>query len=298
MGDISRGRTGEFLRIVFDLLWDKPEGLQAKEILDLIPKKTQLTEYEKGFYPSTPNSPRFEKIVRFATIDLVKAGWLVKSKGRWFITDEGRQNFNKFKDPEKFYKEAVRLYLVWKRSRPSPKPDLPTIIDPGGVEEISLTMEEAEEKAWEEIKEFLVNMQPYEFQELVADLLRAMDYHVSWVSPPGKDRGIDIIAYTDPLGTSIPRIKVQVKRREGPVPVEGLRAFLSVLGADDVGLFVSSGGFTSDAKDEARTQERRKVTLLDLENLYDLWVEHYEKLSQEARQRFPLKPIYFLAPAD
>ena len=64
------------------------------------------------------------------------------------------------------------------------------------------------------------------------------------------------------------------------------------------GLFVSSGGFTSDAKEEARTQERRKVTLLDLENLFDLWVEHYDKLTQEARQRFPLKPIHFLAPAE
>ena len=298
MSDISRERTGEFLQIIFELLWNKPEGLQAKEILDTIPKKTQLTEYEKGFYPSTPNSPRFEKIVRFATIDLVKAGWLVKSKGRWFITEEGMRAFTKYKEPEKFYREAVRLYQEWKRSRPSQKNDPPKVIDKTEVKEISLTVEEAEEKAWEEIKEFLVKMQPYEFQELVADLLRAMDYHVSWVSPPGKDRGIDIIAYTDPLGTSIPRIKVQVKRRDSPVPVEGLRAFLSVLGTDDVGLFVSSGGFTSDAKDEARTQERRKVTLLDLENLYDLWVEHYEKLSQEARQRFPLKPIYFLAPID
>ena len=157
------------------------------------------------------------------------------------------------------------------------------------VQKISLTVEEAEEKAWEQIKHFLQNMNPYEFQELVADLLRAMDYHISWVAPPGRDRGIDIIAYTDPLGASVPRIRVQVKHRDQPTAVEGLRSFMSVLGSDDIGLFVSSGGFTSDAREEARTQERRKVTLLDLENLFDLWVEHYEKLSQEARQRFPLK---------
>jgi restriction system protein len=295
MSEITRKRTGEFLRIIFDLLWEKPEGLQAKEILDSIPQSTQLTEFEKGYYPSAPNSPRFEKIIRFATIDLVHAGWLVKSKGRWFITDEGRKAYEKYKNPEDFYKEAIRLYHEWSRSRPKIEV---SISDEEGVEEISLTLEEAEEKAWEEIKKFLQNIQPYEFQELVADLLRAMDYHVSWVSPPGRDRGIDIIAYTDPLGASIPRIKVQVKRREQPIPVEGLRAFFAVLGADDLGIFVSSGGFTSDAKDEARTQERRKVTLLDLENLYDLWIEHYDKLTQEARQRFPLKPVYFLAPIE
>lgn len=141
-------------------------------------------------------------------------------------------------------------------------------------------------------------MNPYEFQELVADLLRVMGYHVSWVSPPGKDRGVDIIAHTDPLGTSTPRIKVQVKRREQSVTVEGLRSFLSVLGSDDVGIFVSTGGFTSDAMEEARIQERRRVTLLDLQNIFDLWIEHYDKLGQDARQRLPLKPIYFLAPEE
>jgi uncharacterized protein with gpF-like domain len=55
-------------------------------------------------------------------------------------------------------------------------------------------------------------MPPYEFQELVADLLRAMGYHVAWIADAGKDGGIDIVAYNDPLGTRLPRIKVQVKR--------------------------------------------------------------------------------------
>jgi restriction system protein len=295
MADITRRRTGELLRIVFDLLWNEPEGLPAKEILDQIPQKIRLTDYESGYYASTPNSPRFEKIVRFATIDLVKAGWIVKSKGRWFLTEEGRSAYKKYYSPEDFYKEAVRLYQEWKRSRPEKEGP---VTEEEEVQKASFTLEEAVEKSWEQIQQYLQNMKPYDFQELVADLLRAMGYHVSWVAPPGKDRGIDIIAYTDPLGASIPRIKVQVKNRENPTSTEGLRAFMSVLGTDDLGLFVSSGGFTSDAKDEARTQERRKVTLLDLENIFELWVEHYDKLSQEARQRLPLKPIYFLAPIE
>ena len=58
MADITRRRTGEFLRIVFKVLWEKPEGLPAKDVLAAIPDSIQLTEYEKGYYPSTPNSPR------------------------------------------------------------------------------------------------------------------------------------------------------------------------------------------------------------------------------------------------
>ena len=45
-------------------------------------------------------------------------------------------------------------------------------------------------------------MPPYQFQDLVAALLRAMGYHVAWVAPPGKDGGTDIVAYTDPLGAT------------------------------------------------------------------------------------------------
>ena len=95
MADITRRRTGEFLRFVFELLWDKPDGMPAKDILDAIPNAIKLTDYESGYYASTPNSPRFEKIVRFASIDLVHAGWLVKSKGRWYLTEEGRQAYKK-----------------------------------------------------------------------------------------------------------------------------------------------------------------------------------------------------------
>ena len=71
---------------------------------------------------------------------------------------------------------------------------------------------------------------------------------------------------------------------------------MAVFDNDDVGLFVSTGGFTKDAEHEARTQANRKVTLVDPDRLFDLWVEHYARLSDTARQRLPLRPLNFLAP--
>lgn len=139
-------------------------------------------------------------------------------------------------------------------------------------------------------------MPPYDFQELVAALLRGMGYHVGWVAPPGKDGGVDILAFNDPLGTRPPRIKVQVKRQQARVDVHGLRSFMALLGSDDVGIFVNAGGFTRDAHDEARSQATRRVTLLDLERLVRLWTEHYPRLDEVAKRRLPLQPIYFLAP--
>jgi len=139
-------------------------------------------------------------------------------------------------------------------------------------------------------------MHPYEFQDLVADLLKALGYHIAWVSPPGKDGGVDIIAHTDPLGTSTPRIKVQVKRVAQKIDLQTLNSFLAIIDADDVGLYVSTAGFTRDAEETARKQTGRKITLIDLERLVDLWVEAYGKLDDKARRRLPLSPIYFLTP--
>jgi restriction system protein len=136
-------------------------------------------------------------------------------------------------------------------------------------------------------------MDPYDFQHLVAGLLRGMGYHVSWVAPPGKDRGVDIVAQRDPLGTQGPRVKVQVKREQSKTDAKSLRAFTSVLKANDVGAFVTLGGFTSDAETDARDDARR-INLIGPSQLFDLWVRHYDSIPDEDRRRLPIKLIAFL----
>jgi restriction system protein len=125
-----------------------------------------------------------------------------------------------------------------------------------------------------------------------------MGYYPSWVAPAGRDGGLDIIAHPDPLGTRPPRIKVQVKRNAARIDEDGLRSFLSLVNEDDAGLFVALGGFTRAAEDAARRQERRKITLIDLNRLVELWVEFYAKLDDLARERLPLTPIHFLSPKE
>ncbi len=296
MANISPKRNGEFLKEVFRLLDENPDGLQARSLLAQIAENMNLTEFEKGTYPSDSSKrPRFEKIVRFATIATVKAGWLVKVKGTWTLTQEGRVAYKSITDPEALYRQAFKLYRGWKKSHDEELE--------GGDEELGevtpatsvITLEEAQENSWEQIQEYLSRMDPYEFQNLVGDLLSAMGYYVDWIAPPGRDKGIDIVAFTDPLGAGRPRIVVQVKHRNSQkTTAKDLREFLSVIGSEHMGIFVSSAGFTTDAEEEARTQERRIVTLLTLDKLFELWTQHYEKLSQEAKRRLPLRSIYYL----
>lgn len=294
MAEITRKRQGELIRGVFHILKEEPQGLQASEVLRRLESQIPPTHFELSTYPNRPGTRRFEKIVRFSSIPAVKAGWLIKNKGTWFLTDEGRAAYEKWTDPQVFMKESVALYRDWKKSQPDEVEDGTEVADvtPGA----SSTLEEAEESAWSEIQEYLTSINPYDLQDLVAALLDAMGYHVSWVAPTGPDGGLDVTAYTDPLGTQGPRIKVQVKRRQDKMNVQEIRSLLGLLGDHDVGLFVSTAGFTAEAERLVREQERRRVTLLDLGNLFDLWVEHYERIEESKRQLLPLKPIYYLAP--
>ena len=294
MAEISAKRRGELIRGVFSILSEHPDGVAARDVLKELEKRVPPTPFEDSMYPKNPTVRRFEKIVRFSTISPVKAGWIVKDKGTWRVTPEGLAAYEKLSDPEELARTARRLYNAWRRAQPrdieEEEEDEPAP---------AATLEEAEETAWNEIRNYLAEMPPYEFQDLVAALLRAMGYHVDWVAPPGPDQGVDVIAYTDPLGAAGPRIKVQVKRRAGDkVRADDLRGFLALVGEHDVGIFVSLGGFTSEAEREARAQEKRRIMLIDVDRLVQLWIENSSAISDLDRQLLPLQPVYFLAPPD
>lgn len=295
MANVTKRRKGELIRQLFQILLQQPEGMRAVDALAALASQVTLTEYEAGDYET--GGRRFEKIVRFSTVAPVKAGWLVKDKGTWTVTPEGEAALQAYPDPEKFNRAVGQLYKKWKSAQPDPL----EAADEDEVDEGSatITLEEAEEMAWAEIEAFLAAMPPYDFQELVGSLLKAMGYHVAWIAPPGKDGGTDIIAYNDPLGTRPPRIKTQVKRNANSprIDVTGLRSFMAVLGEGDVGLFIALSGFTKDADYEAR-QSHRRITLIDARRLLELWTAHYGQLDDSARARLPLKPVWFLAAGE
>ena len=69
---------------------------------------------------------------------------------------------------------------------------------------------------------------------------------------------------------------------------------MAVIGDSEVGIYVAASGFTKDAGREARRESKRKVTLLDLGDLYRLWVEHQKDIPEESRSLLPLTPVYYL----
>ena len=300
MADVTIGRTGVLVQHLMRILQSHPEGFRARDAIGELGQTVGLTDYERGDYKD--GLQRFPRIVRFATIDLVKAGWMRKERGYWFITDDGSDALASHSDASELYRSAKALYAQWRKENPSEvdssTPDLDFVKDEvdisGSDASIESTLEDAEGEAWEQIRDYIASMDPFNFQDLVSALLIGMGYHIAWKSPPGPDKGLDILAYTDPLGASGPRIKVQVKRRQDKAPVESIRSFMSILGDKDVGLYVCTGGFTSNAESEVRDQQTRRLTLMDASQMVQLWIEHYDRIPEEHRLLLPLRPIYFL----
>ena len=87
-----------------------------------------------------------------------------------------------------------------------------------------------------------------------------------------------------------------MKRRADKIRVDEIRSFIAVISGTDVGIFIALGGFTSEAQSEARHQETRRISLIDVDDLIDLWIENYSSIPEQSRQLMPLKAIYYLSP--
>ena len=152
--------------------------------------------------------------------------------------------------------------------------------------------EETVEKAHELIKDKVLALSDEDAQRLVAAVLRAMGYRAR-VMPKGPDRGVDVRASPDGLGLEEPRIKAQVKHRsKAPMGSQEVRSFLGGLRSGDRALYVSTGGFTKDAKYDA-DRSNIPITLLNLDELATLIVSHYEAFDAEGRVLLPLTRVYW-----
>jgi restriction system protein len=291
----SKATAAKTIFEAFKILKAEGGELPGKEVIDRVRKNVQFTDWEKEAYEKT-GYVRWEAIMHFYTVDCAKAGYLRKSKGIWYLTPEGEQAMKL--GPVGLLESASIAYKKWDAKR---KAEVKEVTPEDNVDEIeidkiqSIQIEKLQQQATSGIKDFIIQKNPYEFQDLVAALLRAMDYHTSFIAQKGKDGGIDIIAYQDPLGIQKPRIKVQVKHYpETPISVDVIRSLKGVINhGEEVGLFVTSGRFSNEAERFAR-EANVHIKLIDGEELISLWQQYYSKMPDEDKSLLPLQAIYFL----
>jgi len=134
----------------------------------------------------------------------------------------------------------------------------------------------------------------HEFTRLIDSILRAQGY-ITIVSPPGPDRGVDILAGTGALGFGEPRLCVQVKSGSVVVDRPTLSELVGVKARYKAshGLLVSWGGFKRTIEDERRS-EFFHVRFWDAERVIDEVFANYERLDEDIRERLPLTRIWTL----
>ena len=295
----SKQSAAKTMYATFNILKAAGGQLQGKQVIEKIRETVEMNEWETQVYEKT-GYVRWESILHFYSIDAIKAGFLRKNKGIWYLTEEGEKAI--ILGPEKLLETASKLYKNWAadnktgtQKKGKSSEEEPIELEQNQTQTQKANLDLLEEQGISGIKEFIRSKNAYEFQDMVAALLRAMDYHTPFISPKGKDGGLDIVAYSDPLGAKAPRLKVQVKHKpDSSVPVDDIRSLTGLLNKDgDIGLFVTSGVFTSESERSAR-ESHRHIKLIDINHFIELWQEFYRKMTDEDKNLLPLHSIYFL----
>lgn len=160
--------------------------------------------------------------------------------------------------------------------------------------EVVTTKEDTVNRSKELIKDKIMALDADEMEQLVAALIRAMGFRAR-VTAKGPDRGVDVIASPDGLGLLEPRIKAEVKHRGASMGSQQIRGFIGALRQGDKGIYVSTGGFTREARYEAE-RSNIPVTLIDIDLLAELIVDNYDNFDLDGKALIPLVRIYW--PAD
>ena len=293
----SKARASVFIKAAMEALNEAGGSLPLRDVKKAVAQKVTLDEHDLARYEKT-GYIRWESVLHFYSIDAVKAGFIRKSGGKWHLTDEGREALRL--PAKELLDEAVRRYRAWKAEQPTDattappaeRPELPAGDEEEAViaTERAFVLETAESEARGEIEDFVKALGPYEFQELVAALLRGMGYATPHIAARGPDGGTDILAYPDALGAKTPHVRVQVKHRQSQKATrEEIAALRGIIRQDrEIGLFVSSGGFTPQAMAEARNGTVH-IQLIDLDTFLENWMAHYEKLAEEDRALLRLR---------
>lgn len=154
-------------------------------------------------------------------------------------------------------------------------------------ETVGATAEEIVESTKDFIlKELSKNLKGYDFEEFVANLLKAMGYKTE-LSPHGGDGGVDITAYKDELP---PRILVQVKSQDGDIKESVLQSLKGALREGDYGAFITLSNYTKNAQKYLKNNPI--IRGINGSELVDLILDHYESLSENYQKIIPLKKVY------
>jgi len=276
-----------FMRPLLDLAADGQEHALRETVTALADRLGIPDADREEMLPSGTQTKLYNR-VGWAVTYLTKAGLLEKlGRGRFRITSRGRSVLAE--QPahiDQRYLERFDGFLAFKTKRREPDSSEPSRESTPELTQDTATPHERLDDAYKELRDALVDellervraSTPKFFEHLVVDLLKAMGYggtHASRASVTGKsgDGGIDGVIPEDRLGLDM--VYIQAKKWENSVGPDEIRKFVGSLGEHKAhkGVFITSGAFTSGAR-QAAEKANARVVLIDGDLLAEFMIDH------------------------
>jgi len=167
----TRALAAKVIFAAFQVLKEGGGQAPGREVIAEVEKRVPLDDWARATYEKSRNV-RWQSILHFFSIDCIKAGFLIKKNGVWYLTPEGDAAL-KMGDVI-LLEAASKAYRQWRdESQPNDR-RVETETANGGPQGQEATIHEMEQVASEGLKKQINQKNPYEFQELVAALLRGM----------------------------------------------------------------------------------------------------------------------------
>ena len=249
-----------------------------------VPEELRNLNYESG------NGNIIEDRAGWAISTLTIAGLLERPKrGVYKISDLGRELYEKHgENLDVSIMSTQPKYVKHLRNREEKmqnSSETSFTVNSENKNEITVTPQELMENAFsklnselkDEILHEIMMQEPVFFEKLVVKLLIKMGYGGSLngkgiVTPLSNDEGIDGIIREDKLGFS--NIYIQAKRYaiDNTIGRPDIQAFVGAIARrEGKGLFITTGKFTSTAREYAKTNH---IVLVDGNDLADLMIEY------------------------
>lgn len=277
----------KFIEPVLRFLASKPEGATAREAHEAAADRLNLDENQRAEVISS-GQLTYKNRAGWAHDRLKRAGLSQSlSRGKWCLTPEG-QRWAVAHPLPMTAEEVTHLSFDFNRVTLRQQPDavdLDPQPEPLSVEALALSspddrleqaLNELRHVVAEELLENLQQVSPARFEVIVLDVLHRLGYgghrdDLQRVGGSG-DGGIDGIISLDKLG--LEKVYVQAKRWQNTVGRPELQAFYGALAGQKArrGVFITTSGFTSQARDFARAVEG--MVLVDGQRLVNLMIEN------------------------
>ena len=175
----TRKVAAKVIFAAFQALQENGGEMRSRDVIAQVEKRVELDEWALERYETSGNI-RWVTFLRWFTVDCVKAGYLLKKGGTWYLTPEGEEAMAL--GPKGLLDEATKRYRIWDAERKQSETQASDDLEE--KEEVdAMPMDQIHELANASLEQHIGAKNPYEFQDLVAALLRGMGYYTPFVAP-------------------------------------------------------------------------------------------------------------------